>query len=165
MNHNKNLRGVKMNSQNNLYSILEDIESLKNIKMLDKNNGEFTYVGGNYYFSDLTTESLNIYEIKYLFTFQDFDFFNDGKPNEVSVYKAINSFNSVCLGIKASLNSLNVERKELTVQFTYSMVFDASKGIPNFSNELETSMGLLRIVPEKLSNAFKDKGIHHNYID
>lgn len=47
-------------------------------------------------------------------------------------YKATNSFNSVCLGIKASLNSLDVERKELTVQFTYSMVFDASKGIPNF---------------------------------
>ncbi|EPT0049414.1 hypothetical protein ACVNHR_005343, partial [Escherichia coli] len=112
-----------------------------------------------------TTESLNIYEIKYLFTFQDFDFFNDGKSNEVSVYKAINSFNSVCLGIKASLNSLNVERKELTVQFTYSMVFDVSKGTPNFSNELETSMGLLRIVPEKLSNAFKNEGVHHNYID
>lgn len=30
-----------MNLQNNLYSILEKVESLKNIKMLDKNNGEF----------------------------------------------------------------------------------------------------------------------------
>lgn len=154
-----------MNLQNNLYSILVNVESIKDLKMLDENNGEFTYIGGNYYFSDLTTESLNIYEIKYLFTFQDFDFFNNGKPNEVPVYKSINSFNSVCLGVKASLNSLDVEKKELTIQFTYSMVFDVSKGIPNFSNELETSMGLLRIVPEKLSNAFKDKGIRHNYID
>ncbi|AYW98409.1 hypothetical protein DN756_21685 (plasmid) [Yersinia pseudotuberculosis] len=154
-----------MNLQNNLYSILEKVESLKNIKMLDKNNGEFTYIEGNYYFSALTTDSLNIYEIKYLFTFENFDFFSNGKPNEVSVYKAINSFNSVCLGIKASLNSLDVERKELTVQFTYSMVFDASKGIPNFSNELETSMGLLRIAPKKLSNSFKDKGIEHNYVN
>ncbi|MCV6852831.1 hypothetical protein MY066_20720, partial [Yersinia pestis subsp. pestis] len=151
--------------QNNLYSILEKVESLKNIKMLDKNNGEFTYIEGDYYFSDLTTDSLNIYEIKYLFTFENFDFFSNGKPNEVSVYKATNSFNSVCLGIKASLNSLDVERKELTVQFTYSMVFDASKGIPNFSNELETSMGLLRIAPKKLSNSFKDKGIEHNYVN
>lgn len=50
-----------MNLQNNLYSILEKVESLKNIKMLDKNNGEFTYIEGNYYFSDLTTDSLNIY--------------------------------------------------------------------------------------------------------
>ncbi|EIR57555.1 hypothetical protein YPPY14_4736, partial [Yersinia pestis PY-14] len=33
-----------MNLQNNLYSILEKVESLKNIKMLDKNNGEFTYI-------------------------------------------------------------------------------------------------------------------------
>lgn len=154
-----------MNLQNNLYSILEKVESLKNIKILDKNNGEFTYIEGNYYFSDLTTDSLNIYEIKYLFTFENFDFFSNGKPNEVSVYKAINSFNSVCLGVKASLNSLDVERKELTVQFTYSMVFDASKGIPNFSNELETSMGLLRIAPKKLSNAFKDKGIEHNHVN
>ncbi len=154
-----------MNLQNNLYSILEKVESLKNIKMLDKNNGEFTYIEGDYYFSDLTTDSLNIYEIKYLFTFENFDFFSNGKPNEVSVYKATNSFNSVCLVIKASLNSLDVERKELTVQFTYSMVFDASKGIPNFSNELETSMGLLRIAPKKLSNSFKDKGIEHNYVN
>ncbi len=154
-----------MNLQNNLYSILEKVESLKNIKILDKNNGEFTYIVGNYYFSDLTTDSLNIYEIKYLFTFENFDFFSNGKPNEVSVYKAINSFNSVCLGVKASLNSLDVERKELTVQFTYSMVFDASKGIPNFSNELETSMGLLRIAPKKLSNAFKDKWIEHNHVN
>lgn len=154
-----------MNLQNNLYSILEKVESLKNIKMLDKNNGEFTYIEGDYYFSDLTTDSLNIYEIKYLFTFENFDFFSNGKPNEVSVYKATNSFNSVCLGIKASLNSLDVERKELTVQFTYSMVFDASKGIPNFSNELETSMGFLRIAPKKLSNSFKDKGIEHNYVN
>ncbi|PDQ27296.1 hypothetical protein CQJ39_21555 [Yersinia pestis] len=154
-----------MNLQNNLYSILEKVESLKNIKMLDKNNGEFTYIEGDYYFSDLTTDSLNIYEIKYLFTFENFDFFSNGKPNEVSVYKATNSFNSVCLGIKASLNSLDVERKELTVQFTYSMVFDASQGIPNFSNELETSMGLLRIAPKKLSNSFKDKGIEHNYVN
>ncbi|KKM49127.1 hypothetical protein [Yersinia pestis] len=154
-----------MNLQNNLYSILEKVESLKNIKMLDKNNGEFTYIEGDYYFSDLTTDSLNIYEIKYLFTFENFDFFSNGKPNEVSVYKATNSFNSVCLGIKASLNSLDVERKELTVQFTYSMVFDASKGIPNFSNELETSMGLLRIAPKKLRNSFKDKGIEHNYVN
>lgn len=154
-----------MNLQNNLHSILEKVESLKNIKMLDKNNGEFTYIEGNYYFSDLTTDSLNIYEIKYFFTFENFDFFSNGKPNEVSVYKATNSFNSVCLGIKASLNSLDVERKELTVQFTYSMVFDASKGIPNFSNELETSMGLLRIAPKKLSNSFKDKGIEHNYVN
>ena len=99
-----------MNLQNNLYSILEKVESLKNIKMLDKNNGEFTYIEGNYYFSALTTDSLNIYEIKYLFTFENFDFFSNGKPNEVSVYKAINSFNSVCLGIKASLNSLDVEK-------------------------------------------------------
>ncbi len=39
-----------MNLQNNLYSILEKVESLKNIKMLDKNNGEFTYIEGDYYF-------------------------------------------------------------------------------------------------------------------
>ncbi len=60
-----------MNLQNNLYSILEKVESLKNIKMLDKNNGEFTYIEGDYYFSDLTTDSLNIYEIKYLFYFRE----------------------------------------------------------------------------------------------
>jgi len=154
-----------MNTKKNLYSNLEKIQFVQNIKMIDEHNGELDYVGGNYYFSDLTTESLNIYEIKYFFTFQDFSFFNGENSNELLVYQAINSFNSVCLGIKASLSSLNVEKKELIIQFTYSMVFDVSKGTPNFANELETSMGLLRIVPEKLSNAFKDKGIVHNYID
>ncbi|WP_439836846.1 hypothetical protein [Aeromonas enteropelogenes] len=154
-----------MNTKENLYSNLEKLQFVQNIKMIDEHNGELDYVGGNYYFSDFTTESLNIYEIKYFFTFQDFSFFNGESSNELLVYQAINSFNSVCLGIKASLSSLNVEKKELIIQFTYSMVFDVSKGTPNLANELETSMGLLRVVPEKLSNAFKDKGIVHNYID
>jgi len=121
--------------------------------------GSFDYDECHYSFFYSESSPLIISEISLSFTYEDVV-----ADSEINIYKSIDEFNKYSFAIKASIIELNIETKEISIDFSSGSLLD-----PSFIGEslidLHGSITILYRIPIKLSSIFKENGVIHDYLN
>lgn len=146
---------------------LEKIQGVTNLSIdLNEVNEGRTKIMGNFDYAELhysffysESPPLIISEISLSFSYEEVSF-----SSELNIYKAIDTFNSNSLAIKASILEMDTIKKELMIEFSCGSLLDPDtlgKGLI----DLHPSIVILNRIPLKLSTELREKNVDHNLLE